>query len=138
MISMRDESVPGIPLPAEAAPRKWDWRLAVSALLGLTPIVFSLVRIVPEFDRVYRQIKVAMPTQTEAVLLLSRSVCEYLWAVGLGTVFFVLDVGHWTGRKAAIARVLFPLLTVVILGWMVFALFSPLLSASPGIGQRRR
>jgi hypothetical protein len=130
---MRDDVSPFPP----TTPRTWDWRLAVSALLGLIPIVFSLVRIVPEFDQVFRQIKVPMPTQTEAVLGLSRIVCEYLWLVGIGVVFFVLDVGHWTGRKAAIARVMFPLMTVIIIGWMVLALFLPLMCSFEGIGPRR-
>jgi hypothetical protein len=137
MISMRDESVPGIPLPAEAGPRKWDWRLALSAILWVVPAVVAFARVVPEFDRVYRQIKIPQPMATEAVLAISRMVSEYLWLVGIGLVFFVLDVGYWTGRKAATARVLIPLMTLIFLGLMVVALFLPLIGMDHGIGQRR-
>jgi hypothetical protein len=137
MISMRDESVPGIPLPAEAGPRKWDWRLSVSSILGLVPIIAALVLIVPEFDRVYRQVKVQMPDSTMALLEISNAMCQYLWLVGIGVALFSYDIGRWTGRKAKLARVLIPVLTIVVGLWMFVALFSPLLCLDHGIGPRR-
>lgn len=134
---MRDESVPGIPLPAEAGPRKWDWRLAVSMLNGLIPILIALVLIVPEFEKVYRQIKVQMPDSTEALLLLSNATCRYLWLIGFVTVLFTWDIGQWTGWQARVARSMIPLITFLTAIWMTWALFSPLLSVHPGIGQKK-
>jgi len=137
MISMRDESVPGIPLPAEAGPHKWDWRLSVSTILGLVPIIAGLVLIVPEFEKVYRQVRVQLPTMTVALFFVSKAACQYLWLVGVGVVLFTTDVGDWTGRKAKIARIVIPLVNVAILGWIVLALFLPLACSTCSIGARR-
>jgi len=115
----------------------WDWRLAFEAFLGLLLIVAALSTVVPKFGEIYRQVKIALPTRTAVLLDLSRDLTEEIWLVAFAVLAFTLEVGAWRGRKAAITRILIPVGTALVLGWMAFALFEPMLSVSGAIGSRR-
>ncbi|HZE97264.1 MAG TPA: hypothetical protein VE981_09565 [Planctomycetota bacterium] len=134
---MRDES-PGLPLPPALPARTWDWRLALASFLGLSLICGILAAVVPKFAEVFEQVKVSMGSSIETILALSRGVREDVRLLPIGIVVFSIQTGTWTGRRAAIARVLIPVLTILVSGWIVVSLFSPFLSLAPGLGQRHR
>lgn len=134
---MVDEPVPGIPLPPEAGPRKWDWRLSVTSVLALLPIIIALLVVIPECEKVFRQIRIQLPAPAVVLIFLSRATCRYLWLVGLSLVVFSAEVGHLTGWKAKLARTLLPLVPLVVGLWMIFSLISPLIGCTFGVVPRR-
>jgi len=125
-----------LPLPPVRTP-KWDWRLAFEIFLGLTMVAWILVVLAPKFEEVYRQAKVPMSGSLLTIISLSQTVSEDLWVLAAGMFLMSWDAGRWVGRKASIARVLVPIVTLLIAGWMVCSLFLPLLNLGHDIGPRK-
>jgi type II secretory pathway component PulF len=122
-----------LPLPPRPPPRSTD--LAVLGLLGLGLMAFLLTAVAPKFGEVFRQVKVPMPGSTLMVMTLSESVLADPWAAALLLLAIPAFLRDLTGRHATIARVVVPLLLIAGLGWMVLAMFQPLIGCHLSIGR---
>jgi hypothetical protein len=130
-----DQRCPAPPGP-QRQPRTWGLSLGGALYLAVT--TFILMKIVPRFEEVYRQVKIPLPAWTEALLALSRAACAWPWGVYAGILIIPAFLCRLKPRSAAAAQVLMPVFLVLVLGWMLVALFMPLMGGLEGIGARRR
>jgi hypothetical protein len=126
------------PLPVPPAPAPPSRVVAAAGALGLAIFGVVLVVVVPKFAEVYRQARLAMPESTVALVDLSEFLVSRWWVAPL-LFLAVYDVlGRLSPGQERLARVLVPIVVLVLLGWMLWALFHPLIGVcNGGIGGRR-
>ena len=125
-----------LPLPPPPVAR--SRAVAAAGVLGLAILGGVLVLVVPKFAEVFRQVKVAMPESTLAVISLSEVLISHGWAAPLSLLAVYDFLSRLSPGQDKIARVVVPIVVVVLLGWMLFALFHPLLGiCHGGIGPKR-
>jgi hypothetical protein len=126
------------PAPGSPRPKPRSWGIALGGAIYLVVTTFILLQIVPRFDEVYRQVKIPLPSATEALLALSRAACACPLLVYALILIVPASLCRLSPKKAALAEVLMPVALVLVLGWIVVALFLPLIGTLEGIGPRQR
>ena len=129
-----DERVPQA-VPPQPRVRRWD--VAFSVLSGLAGSAFILMRIVPKFGEMFRQVKVPMPSLTLMVMNLSDLACYCPILTAFLITVLTASVHAWHPRAIAIGRYLLPLVNALVWGGMAFALFLPMMCCSLSIGSKK-
>jgi type II secretory pathway component PulF len=119
----------------KANPRSWG--TALFAALYLATLAGILMKIVPQFDEVYRHVKVPMPGLTLILVSISHAACAVPWLVYPMLVVLPAPLCRLDKRQAAVAQTLISIGYAVSVVGILVALFFPLLSVDYGIGARR-
>lgn len=130
-----DERVSIPEVPPETRPEKkpsWMPTIVILVYVGLSGVLF--LSIVPKFKDVYEQMKVPMPTLTQWLMDVSSLFCAAPWLWGLfGFGMGALAVNPKV-RESRWTDIILSLLLVIGGGFIVVAMFSPLIVTLQGIG----
>lgn len=124
-----------LPLPPPPLPRSRS--VAAAAVLGVAILGAILIALVPKFAEVFRQVRIAIPGSTLALMDLSQFLLANGWLTPLILIAVYDTLSRLPPRQAGIARIVIPILVVAALAWMSFALFQPLIGICEGIGRPR-
>src|SRR5436190_316880 len=93
--------------PAPVAPvrKATSWGISLFAGIYLASIAGILIHIVPKFGQVFRQVKVALPDMTRALLAISDAACAVPWLVYPAVILLPATVGRLSRKSAARAEV---------------------------------
>jgi hypothetical protein len=105
--------------------REYSYGLAFSMLLWWGTVLFTLWRFVPEFARVYAEVKLHLPWVTLIVVGASEIARAYAWGVAPVALGLTVWAGTWKGAAGTAGRLLLPLAYMATLAFLAFALFSP-------------
>ena len=121
---------------AATSPPRWrTFRLTWfiwNCFLAIGLIIFFFV---PKFTNVYKQVKVAMPTNTVCVTHISDFICSYPWAWLLGA----FAISLWMGRRVhsyragRLAELLTGFAFMVALWFIACGIYQPLLCLTLGL-----
>jgi hypothetical protein len=120
-------------------PQPSSWGTSLFAAVYLLSFAGMLIKIVPKFGEVFRQVKVPMPGTTLMLLWISDAACAVPWLVYPMVILLSAAVGRLSKRDASRAQAALSIAFGITALWMVYALFLPLMCCCDhGIGQKRR
>jgi type II secretory pathway component PulF len=126
---MAEESIP------KAKPRSWGTALYGALCLG--SLAGILMKIVPMFGQVFRQVKVPMPATTLFLMRLSDAVCAVPWLVYPMVVLLPIGLSRLEKSRASVAQTAISIGFALSAVGILVSLFMPLMSLDYGIGARR-
>ncbi|HVE39327.1 MAG TPA: hypothetical protein VNM14_05520 [Planctomycetota bacterium] len=118
-------------------PKPRSWGTALYAALSLASLAGILMKIVPQFAEVYRQVKVPMPGATLILVSLSDMACAVPWLVYPLVVVLPVGLSQLNKRTAWRVRAAIGLAYGLSAVGILIAIFLPLMSVHGGIGARR-
>jgi len=124
------------PEPAAPERKPTSWGISLFAGIYLASIAGILMHVVPKFGEMFRQVKVALPGITCALLAISDAACAVPWLVYPALILLPATVGRLSRKAAARAEVAIIVGFAASVIWIVSALFLPLMSCHGGIGAK--
>lgn len=139
------DQTPGEPphaTPLEYAPRApstFDWNICLRALLLLGAFVGIMVVVLPRFEKTFRDFDMEMPLATRMLLATSHAMRGGWW---IALLAIPPGLGFVVGQLARPGRVLARTLIVVLFGllviFVVFGLFSPMMALIEGMARAKQ
>jgi hypothetical protein len=119
-------------------PKPRSWGTALFAAIYLASLAGVLMKIVPKFSEVFRQVKIPTPVATSLLMTLSDVACAVPWIVYPMVILLPAGLSRLDKRQASVARTAISVGFALGAAGMLAALFLPLMSVSSGIGARHR
>ncbi len=124
-------------MEAESLSRRWYWPISLRVTLYQMVVATILVKIVPRFGEVYRHVKIPLPWATLFLVKVGAAAEACPWVIYPAILLSPVLLCRRSRKAASTTEAVAIVLLGLLLLWMVYALFSPLLSCSHGIGAKK-
>ena len=117
--------------------RRCFWGISLRVTCYQLVVATILVKIVPRFSEVYKQVKIPLPWSTLMLVGVGQAAETYPWVVFPAILLSPVLLCRRSRQAASLSEGVAIVLLGLLLLWMIVALFMPLIGGLEGIGPKK-